>query len=315
LGNIRTTIERVALPLANSPGTQEFDLQQITGRRSFVAQVISLWHLASLDAPTVATVWAFAFAHTAQVYLQPWIALLLFCGTWSVYVGDRLLDACRAMRSGQLAALRERHFFHWNHRRSLIPLATISGAMAVGLIVHLMPVVVRERNSVLAAAAVLYFSGVHSPSRIPGWLRRSGLKEMLVGVLFTAGCAAPTLSQMHLNGIDMSRFWPVAICIAYFAALAWCNCRAIDSWESTRIEGDVLLHSALLTIAGVTLAIAFAFNHTDASVLMAAATTSSLLLLLLDRIRFRISGFMLRALADVVLLTPAAVQLFRAFLR
>jgi hypothetical protein len=301
----------VALPQANPPATQEYDPERITGRQPLFSQLLRQWHLASLDAPTVAVVWAFAFAQIARVHLEPWIALLLFSGTWSVYVGDRLLDAYRASRSGQFGGLRERHFFHWNHRLIFIPLATVSASIGAALILHLMPVVVRERNSALAAAAVLYFSGVHSPARIP-WLRRGGLKEMLVGVLFTAGCAAPALSRMHLGRIDTSLIWAMATCIVYFAALAWCNCRAIDSWESARIESHVFLHSAFLTVAGVTLTLTLAWNHAGASALIAAGTASSLLLLLLNRIRFRISALTLRTLADVVLLTPAALLLFGA---
>lgn len=295
------------LPLANPPILREYSQLRAAGRLARAPRLLRLWHLASFDAPTVALVWAFAFAQIADLHLQPWIALLLFSGTWSVYVGDRLLDAYRARRSGQLDALRERHFFHWRHRHSLMPLATCSAAVAAALIVRLMPVVIRERNSVLAAAALMYFSGVHSAPRLPAWLRRSGWKELLVGVLFTAGCAAPTISQMHFSAARMRNLWPLLLCFACFAALAWCNCRAIDNWESADTGTGILLHAGLLTIAGAAITVALAWTHNHASALLAAFTASSFLLLLLDRMRNRISPLVLRALADVVLLTPAVL--------
>ena len=267
-----------------------------------------MWHLASLDAPTVAIVWAYAFAQAAGVRLQGWVAVLLFAGTWSVYVGDRLLDAHGAMRSGELGSLRERHFFHWRYRRILIPLAACSAMLAVALVFRLMPRVMRERNSVLAAAAVVYFSGVHSPSRLPGWLRKSASKELLVGVLFTAGCATPTLS--HLPAAQIWGAWPLLACLAYFAMLAWCNCTAIDRWESTHARSGVQLQAGLLAVAGVAIAIALAADDGRLCALTVTATASSALLLLLDRIRLRISPPLLRVLADAVLLTPAVLLLF-----
>ena len=299
----------MALPLAN-PVKRDYDLP-VTSRPMPAPQVLRLWHLASFDAPTVAVVWAYAFAAVAGVHLQPWIALLLFSGTWSVYVGDRLLDAHRAIRSGQFSTLRERHFFHWRHRHSLIPLASCSAAVAAALIVHLMPVVIRERNSALAAAALMYFSGVHSPSRLPVWLRKTGAKEMLVGVLFTAGCVAPALSQMHLAGMRFRVGWPLLVCFTYFAGLAWSNCRVIDSWESGDAGYGVFLHAGLLTLAGAALTVALAWSHTEAGTFVFTATLSSFLLLLLDRMRSRFSPLMLRILADAVLLTPAVLLAFR----
>ena len=93
-----------------------------------------------------------------------------------------------------------------------------------------MPVDLRERNSVLAVAALAYFTGVHSagklPSLLPAWSRRLASKEFLVGILFTAGCAAPVLSRLHSAG-GAADYWPVLVAMAFFAALAWLNCRSI----------------------------------------------------------------------------------------
>jgi len=65
--------------------------------RQWVAPVpLRLWHLASLDAPTVAVVWTLGFAWAASVRLPPWIPVLLALATWAVYVADRL-SGCAAV--------------------------------------------------------------------------------------------------------------------------------------------------------------------------------------------------------------------------
>ena len=54
---------------------------------------LALWHLLSLDAPSVATVWTIAIAHAAGVDL-PWTsAAAMFIAVWILYAADRLLDA------------------------------------------------------------------------------------------------------------------------------------------------------------------------------------------------------------------------------
>lgn len=269
-------------------------------------RALHLWHLASLDAPTVAVVWTLALAWTAGVHLDGWVPLLIACGTWTVYAGDRLLDAHRAMRSGNLGALRERHYFHWRHRRVLIPIACATASITAVLVTQCMPVAVRSRDSVLAAAALMYFSGVHTAARLPDWLRRLASKESLVGLLFTAGCAAPALSRLH------SAHGPFLVCLALFAALAWANCAAIESWESTNNQTLVFRRTFVLGIAGIAASGVLAFTDMRASALASTAAASALLLALLDRKRARVSPLTLRALADLVLLTPLVLILMGA---
>ena len=159
----------MALPLANPLTQRENSCEHAPARWWRVPRALHLWHLCSLDAPTVAVVWTLAFSWAAGVHLNCWITLLIAVGTWTVYVGDRLLDAQRAIRSGYLDALRERHYFHWRHRRLLIPMACGTAAIAACLVACRMPVGVRSHDSVLAAAALIYFSGVHSSARLPRW--------------------------------------------------------------------------------------------------------------------------------------------------
>ena len=152
---------------------------------------IRFWHLASLDAPTVALVWSLAFAWAAHIVLPLWVPALLVLAVWSVYVTDRLLDARAGLRDATLHRLRDRHLFHWRHRRVLVPLAAASAAMAAWIVFNLMPPIARERNSVLAAASLIYFTRVHTGREIFPRMSKLLSKELLVGLLFTAGCALP----------------------------------------------------------------------------------------------------------------------------
>lgn len=274
--------------------------------------LLRLWHLASLDAPTVAVVWALGFAWVGGVRLPAWLPVLLALAAFAVYVGDRLLDVRAGLRSRNLRPLRERHRFHWRHRRILLPLAVAAACVALGIVLLLMPVGARERNSVLAAAALAYFSRVHSRRNLsppaPRFQSPLFAKELLVGILFTAGCALPALS--HVVRGPGSPLWPLSAAAVFFAALAWLNCHAIERWESNcgppvrPFPAPILLSLAGLLLAGVL----FAFQP-RAAALVAAGAASALLLALLDRLRNRLTPVALRAAADLVLLTPLALLL------
>lgn len=296
----------MALPLANPQTRCQDTCERSSAFTWRPPQTLHLWHLASLDAPTVAVTWALAFAWVAGVHLDAWIPLLLACGTWTVYVGDRLLDAHRAITSEELDLLHERHYFHWRHRHLLVPLACATAGIAAALVMGRMPVAARDRNAVLAAAALMYFSGVHSPARLPRWLRKLASKELLVGLLFTAGCAAPTLSRLHTVG------WQFITCVAVFAAVAWVNCFAIENWESPDRPTCVSMRTTVLGIACLTASAALALTDARVSALVGCAGASALLLSLLDRRRNRISPLTLRALADLVLLTPLVLLILGA---
>ena len=264
---------------------------------------VRLWHLTSLDAPTVAVVWALAFARVVHVSLPLWVPCLLALGAWTVYIGDRLLDA-RARK----APLRERHRFHWKHRRVFIVLAVSAIVVAIALIAfavlhHQMPMVARERNSVLVAAALTYFASVHGPRRIFNQFALP--KELLVGILFTLACAAPAWARSP--GHRLAVLLPVLV----FVLLAWLNCYAIESWESALLSRTRILPLAtLLGIATVCCAaICFVWIDSSIALLLATAGLSALLLAALDRVRSRLTPVTLRAFADVALLTPIAVLL------
>ena len=337
-GTAALTIEKVPQTLVNPQAqVRPFCLPHAELPPWDAPAPMCFWHLASLDAPTVAVVWALAFA---------WAAGVLALAAWVVYVGDRLLDARTALRSAQTGNLRHRHRFHWRHRRILIPLATFAACAAVCIFLVHMPPSLRQQDSVLAVVALIYFTSVHSSRRLisssaqfqaprmPSIISSFPSKELLVGLLFTAACALPTISRLPAP----TPIAPLLVPIAFFASLAWLNCHAIEQWESATLERQasvpemspaaILTESrrvlalpatwgqsvrtnptfplaSLLTITGLSLA-CFEFQlHPRPAALLIAGATSALLIALLDNLRNRMTPLALRVAADLVLLSPA----------
>jgi hypothetical protein len=321
----------VPLPFASSPAQDRTPSRIEIARRIFGApRALALWHLASLDAPTVAVVWSLAFAWVAGVHLPLWVPLLVALATWSVYVADRLLDARAGLCEPAQHTLRERHEFHWRYRRALLPMAIAAACVAAGIILAFMSPLARARDSVLAAAALAYFSGVHSghmARQLPvHWPRAFPGKEFLVGLLFTMGCVLPAWHRQHALAAPVPGIWVFWIPAVFFAALAWLNCSCIARWESMDEPWETrsarpkqsfsdqpprpaaTFHSSvLLACGGLFLTAVGASAHPRAAALLAAGATSALLLALLDRMRARFSALALRAAADFVLLTPLAL--------
>jgi hypothetical protein len=249
----------------------------------------------------VAVVWTLAFAWASGVTLPAGGAVGIGLAAWSFYIGDRLLDARAAGPS-----LRPRHDFHWKHRGVFLSLAIAAAVAAFALMLDFMPVAARARNSVLAAATIAYFLSVHSPWRLV--IRRFRLripKELLVGVLFTLACAASTWTR--IAGHRHSMLAPIGC----FAALAWLNCHAIESWESSgKTSRCVTIFSIAMIFAAVALleaSINAALHLPRIAALLASASSSALLLAILDRAKPRLTPIALRAAADLALLTPLAL--------
>jgi len=293
---------------------------------------VRLWHLASLDAPTVAVVWMLGLAWAAKTPLPAWNDVLLALVAWAVYIADRLLDAQANLSSFHYHRLRQRHRFHWRHRRFFVPTA-IAAALAAGCIVFVfMPIAALERNGVLATAALAYFTGIHRrQKRLSGEHRpppacRTSVqpaklalpwhpadwvsKELLVGLLFTAACALPVIGRA--TAVPGHALWTLFTSVAFYAALAWLNCHAIERWESrekTSRVSNVFAPAILLSVAGLLLAATFCSAQPRPAALIEAAAVSALLLALLHRLRSHLTPLALRAAADLVLLTPAILLL------
>jgi hypothetical protein len=293
-------MEKVAtLPKTHVTGTPGPDFGTWESNPARTTTPLHLWHLCSLDAPTVAVIWACAFAWAAHVPLRPWAAAALGLIVFAIYVADRLLD----VRS-EKHDLRERHFFHWRHRHLLLPLAALAAVAAASLVWVQLPARSIRPDSLIAAATVLWLGSVHIIGRPFASLRRR-LYPIIVGALFAAGCALPVCSQLAaFHSLTQFLKLPLAPILA-LAALAALNLQAIHEWESRQWNphpaSRIRPAAILLALASLSLAI---FAPPRSAALLAAAAISALLLLILDRNQKQLSPLTLRAAADLVLLTP-----------
>ncbi len=281
------------------------------GRRPRLALIPVYWHLLSIDAPSVAVLWAWSFSRAVAAPVS-WPALaVLGLGTWLLYVADRLLDGRGGAAPGDL---RERHRFHARHRRMLL----ICGALAIvplsGLIAFRMSAAARREDAWIFLIAMLYLAAVHVPrirarARVPRRLRFP--HELAVALVFAAATAVPAWSASTAAHVDL--LWLAAL----FAALCWLNCAAIHAWESAQPPRRWSLASTLaLVIACVAGVFMFPAVHNPGVFrLLTAMLASALLLFALDRDFSRsrrrtaekhgdLSTLALRILADAALLTP-----------
>lgn len=272
-------------------------------RPSALRVVPVYWHLLSLDAPTLAVLWAWSFARAVAAPIIWSDLAVLGLGTWILYITDRLLDG----RSGSLRGdLRQRHNFHARHRRAFL----VSGALALiplGWCIAVMPAAARREDACLFIVAMLYFAAVHLP--LPR-LRLRFLRELAVALVFACAAAVPAWAASTIAHHDL--VWVVGL----FAGLCWVNCSAIHVWESPRPPRRWSLIStlALLVAALAGMFLTAAAHHRSVFLLLAAILGSALLLFALDRDFTRarrrpspageLSPLALRILADAALLTP-----------
>jgi hypothetical protein len=312
---IKTSCEDTGI--LGSTGTQSHEIGAIHSVAGPLA-LFEWWHLLSLDAPTIAALWAWTFAGVAHVSLPFHAPLLLALGTWLLYVADRILDGIRLPAS---AHLRKRHYFHARHRSAFLTAATVVGCILVWLILTRMSSRVRGEDAVLLVIAMSYFVFIHVPDG-PEWRTRNWFpKELAVGIIFAAATAAPAWSRTHEAHTTLMP------AVLLFAALCWMNCVAIETWEhssiathtdalephvTTRFLGSRLpAASLIIALAGLITAL-YAFLHFQIALAACciAALSSALLFRALDSARRSMSSMQLRIAVDAALLTPLFVLPF-----
>jgi hypothetical protein len=291
------------------------------------------WHLLSLDAPSVATLWAFSFARALHITLPAASLLLLFAGTWLLYVADRILDGLRPT-----ARLRDRHVFYIRHRAAVLAAAIpVSIFLAWLCFAHMLPAARRD-DLILFAAAAAYFFLVHLRGRsIERWFP----KELVVALIFASATAVPAYVRITLRPEPTSVFHatPIAnhfsavlrLLATLFAALCWLNCVAIEKWETLAgpirptqrrdspaqmanptarwAQHHLRRISVAITLSALAGAVLLLRSNSAAAELCSAAGLSSALFLALDRAP--LSPFHLRIAADAALLTPLLLFLIR----
>ena len=275
-----------------------------SGRRAIVhSSPLVLWHLLSLDAPTVAALWTWFIARANHVLLPFSAVLAMGIAVWLLYAADRLLDSRTVPEHAP--GLEARHLFHRRHQRTFrtgICLASI----ALALLLPSLDMRSLRLYLILGAPLFGYFILIHAASLLAREGSRRMPKEIAVGVLFSAAVFIPTIAR----GTSLREaLFPAAL---LFAAVCSLNCLFIYAWEHhkeasyahmmTRIAlGYLPTLSVVAGASGVVLAVA---RRDLPWMIPTACAMSAALLLVLHWNRHRLSATTLRAAADICLLTP-----------
>ena len=257
---------------------------------------LALWHLLSLDAPTVACVWTIFIARVAHVPLRWSSPAAMFVAVWMLYAADRLLDARPLAGDAQAPDLEERHRFHHRHRRGFVAVAVVAAVGLTGLL-HTLPDATLHLYALLGTLLAGWLLLVHarlSEPRLP--------KELAVGVFFAAATFIPSIA---LHPELRLRLVPAAALLGVVCTL---NCLFLYAWEHPRsrqmAHWTTRWATAHLTLLSLLALAAAALLLRLQPALAAACGLSVAALLLLNVLRFRIKSLHLRALADAALLTP-----------
>ena len=242
----------------------------------------------------------------------------MFLAVWMLYAADRLLDA-RPLSSGiALPDLEERHLFHHRHRSWLVPAIAVAAIPLAVLTHHLAPPVL-HLYALLACLLGGYLLLVHAQPGPSAGARRLP-KEFAVGLFFPAAVFIPTVARAPAL---RPALLPGAL---LFAAVCVLNCLFLYAWEhphdrsrahiTTRISLQLLVPAARFLACGAAVVALLGFGGwpplhglSHPACLALAAGTSAVLLLILHRVRANVPALRLRALADLVLLTPLAILL------
>jgi F0F1-type ATP synthase membrane subunit c/vacuolar-type H+-ATPase subunit K len=241
---------------------------------------LTLWHLLSLDAPTVATLWTWFIARANHIQLPIAAILAMFLAVWTLYAADRLLDE---------HALEARHHFHHSHRKAFLTGIIFSSIALAVLLPRLEPAAIRL-YLILGGLVFGYFVLIHATQnshRYP--------KELAVGICFAAATFIPTVARQPT--LRPALLPPVLL----FAALCGLNCLFIYAWEHAPQPHPLPLLAIILTVTASTVAL---FDHQAPWSIPTAIALAAALLLVLHQRHQGISTTTLRAAADLVLLTP-----------
>jgi hypothetical protein len=272
--------------------------------------LLSLWHLLSLDAPTVAVLWTWFLAAAEHIRLPPASTLSMAIAVWMLYAADRLMDARLIdTPSNRPDDLEARHFFHHRHRTFFLT-GILFASVALAILLPRLESQALHLYLILGGLLSGYFILIHATSSIEASRRVAHRlpKEIAVGIFFAAATFIPTVARRPDLRLVLL---PAAL---LFAALCSLNCLFIYAWEhatprparrahaTTRFA---LRHLSTISIALSILAFALAlFDHRSPWPIFAATATAAAALLLLHHRRHTLDATTLRAAADLVLLTP-----------
>jgi hypothetical protein len=280
------------------------------------ASLLAMWHLLSLDAPTVAALWTYFLARSVGLTL-PWASpLAMFIAVWMIYAADRLLDA-RALdgaTDGQSTRdLEERHRFHHRHRGRFLSILVLAAFSLMGLLPRISPDALLL-YSLLATLLAAWLIVIHTRYQHGDRARRLP-KELAVGVFFPAAVFVPTVARAPQLQL---RLLP---CALLFAGVCTLNCLFVYAWEHPQDQARQLdntfkhgrahwttlwavnhIRQLALTLLALSALAALPASLVRPPAL--ACALSAALLLFLHAQRRRVLPVDLRAAADAVLLTP-----------
>ncbi len=278
---------------------------------------LAMWHLLSLDAPTIAALWTWFIAWSTHTRLPLLSPVAMFLAVWNLYAADRLLDArciaSAALSHGSISPdLEARHLFHARFRSRFL---FVIGASTLLLAVILpgLPASALRLDALLGTLLAGYFILIHATpvaQRLP--------KEIAVGAFFAAAVFIPTIAR---DPSLRSALLPAAL---LFGALCSLNCLCIYGWEHRAIPRRHSEEPALRAAAGPHPATRFALTHLpllhfllltlallvalrSRSPIALAVAIAAAGLLALDRVAPRLCRIDLRAAADLALATPLLV--------
>jgi hypothetical protein len=306
--------------------------QRAHAKRETSRSPLALWHLLSLDAPTVAALWTWFIAHANHIHLSTSSILAMAAAVWMLYAADRLLDArltgtdlmhTRLMEAhlmnGRLVDsppplkedLEARHYFHHQHRTAFLT-GIFLASVALAFLLPRLEAAALHLYLILGGLLAGYFILIHAaPPAVASKRAAHRLpKEIAVGIFFASAIFIPTVARRPDLRLPLL---PAAL---LFAALCSLNCLFIYAWEHPRPNSShpahattrlALRHLPFLaaTVPVVATALICLTNSRQAPwSIPTACALSATLLLLLHRRRRDIAPITLRAAADLVLITP-----------
>jgi hypothetical protein len=274
----------------------------LSHQTTFPSNPLTLWHLLSLDAPTVAALWTWFIASANHLHLPMASIVAMFLAVWMLYAADRLLDA-RLIGTSNNGKLEARHYFHNRYRRSFLT-GILSASVALALLLPRLQAQAIHLYLILGGLLCGYFILIHATSsahRLP--------KEIAVGLFFAAATFIPAVARRPDLRISL---FPLVILFATACSL---NCLFIYAWEHSSLpQSDHPTHAAthmalrnlpLLTTILIFLSAALSLLDRQAPwPVSCAIAASAASFLLLHHRRNRTARLTLRSLADLALITP-----------
>ena len=258
-----------------------------------VSNPLRLWHLLSLDAPTVAALWTVFVARAVRVELPWFVPTAMFVAVWAIYAADRLLDA------GRQENLEARHRFHGAHRQGFLIALVLAGCGLLPLIVAL-PGAMLRLYAELGGLLLVWLGVIHL---LPHTSRRPIPKEFVVGLFFSAAIFVPAAVFAPSKSLVVA-----AVVTANLCSL---NCLFIYAWEHPARGGEAHASTRFgvawlreIAVGSVVVPVLLLPMDRSREAILIAASLAAGVLLLLDLTRGRMARTTLRAAADAALLTP-----------